>query len=180
MIFKHGIDQFAQASAEQGEQVRRVAYEATLSALQRCELTLTNIRLMLSTFTEATSVCAAYSTLPAFDVEGLIGKVFADMDGTLEQAVLANLRVLQQLVEQGVSLHEVQLKRELLGLGKMEGTLFRACSRRDRSTACGLVSWRKCRASTPALVRALLQHLSTSRKMQARAAVMAAPAWVDE
>ncbi|MBT2303643.1 hypothetical protein J7E70_24660 [Variovorax paradoxus] len=130
MILKNGIDQaalikkFSEASAKQGETVRKAVHEATLKALQGRELTLANIRQVLDTVTKTASAGAAGSKLPAPDVEGLLGKVFAGMDGALEQAVLANQRALQQLVDQGVSLRETQLKKALADIEKMEETLF--------------------------------------------------------
>ena len=102
MIFKHGIDQaalvtqFTEASAKQGETVRKAVHEATLKALQSRELTLANIRQVLGTVTKAASAGAAGSPLPAPDVEALLGKAFAGMDDALEQAVQASQRALQQ------------------------------------------------------------------------------------
>lgn len=130
MILKNGIDQvtlirkFTEASSKQGEAVRKAVHEATLKALQGRELTLTNIRQVLGTVAKAASAGAAGSKLPALDVEGLLAQAFAGMDGALEQAVLANQRALQQLVDQGVSLRETQLKKALADLEKMEETLF--------------------------------------------------------
>lgn len=130
MIFKHGIDQaalvqkFTDASAKQGETVRKAVHEATLKALQSRELTLANIRQVLGTVTKAASVGAAGSTLPAPDVEALLNKAFAGMDGALEQAVKASQRALQQLVDQGASLRETQLKKAVADIEKMEDALF--------------------------------------------------------
>ncbi|MBT2324633.1 hypothetical protein J7E62_20020 [Variovorax paradoxus] len=130
MILKNGIDQaalinkFSEASAKQGETVRKAVHEATLKALQGRELTLANIRQVLGTVTKAASAGAAGSKLPAPDVEALLAKAFAGMDGALEQAVLASQRALQQLVDQGVSLRETQLKKALADIEKMEDTLF--------------------------------------------------------
>jgi hypothetical protein len=130
MILKNGIDQaalitkFTDASARQGETIRKTVHEATLKALQGRELTLANIRQVLGTVTKAASAGAAGSKLPAPDVEALLAKAFAGMDGALEQAVLANQRALQQLVDQGVSLRETQLKKALADIEKMEDTLF--------------------------------------------------------
>ncbi|VTU36291.1 hypothetical protein H6CHR_04668 [Variovorax sp. PBL-H6] len=130
MILKNGIDQaalinqFAEASARQGEAVRKAVHEATLKALQGRELTLANIRQVLGTVTEAASAGAAGSKLPTPDVEALLTKAFAGMDGAMEQAVLANQRALQQLVDQGANLRETQLKKALADLEKMEETLF--------------------------------------------------------
>ncbi len=130
MIFKNGIDQvalvnkFTDASAKQGEAIRKAVHDATLKGLQGRELTLANIRQVLGTVTKAASAGAAGSTLPAPDVQALLGKAFAGMDGALEQAVLANQRALQQLVDQGASLRETQLKKALADIEKMEDTLL--------------------------------------------------------
>jgi len=130
MILKNGIDQaalidkFTDATAKQGEALRKAVHEATLKGLQGRELTLANIRQVLGTVTKAASAGAAGSKLPAPDVEALLAKAFAGMDGALEQAVVANQRALQQLVDQGVSLRETQLKKALAGIEKMEDTLF--------------------------------------------------------
>ena len=130
MILKNGIDQaalidkFTDATAKQGEALRKAVHEATLKGLQGRELTLANIRQVLGTVTKAASAGAAGSKLPAPDVEALLAKAFAGMDGALEQAVVANQRALQQLVDQGVSLRETQLKKALADIEKMEDTLF--------------------------------------------------------
>jgi hypothetical protein len=130
MILKNGIDQaalinkFTDATAKQGETIRKTVHEATLKALQGRELTLANIRQVLGAVTKAASTGAQGSKLPAPDVEALLAKAFAGMDGALEQAVVANQRALQQLVDQGVSLRETQLKKALADIEKMEDTLF--------------------------------------------------------
>ncbi len=130
MILKNGIDQaalinkFTDATAKQGETIRKTVHEATLKALQGRELTLANIRQVLGTVTKAASAGAEGSKLPAPGVEALLAKAFAGMDGALEQAVVANQRALQQLVDQGVSLRETQLKKALGDIEKMEDTLF--------------------------------------------------------
>ncbi|HSV51148.1 MAG TPA: DUF6781 family protein [Burkholderiaceae bacterium] len=131
-MIKHGIDQdaliekFSQATAKQGEAIRKAVNEATLKALQGRELTLANIKQVLGTVAKAASAGAAGSPLAAADVEGLLAKAFAGMDGALEQAVQANHRALQQMVEQGVTLRETQLKKALADIEKMEDTLFAA------------------------------------------------------
>jgi hypothetical protein len=65
MILKNGIDQaalihtFTDATAKQGEAIRRAVHEATLKALQGRELTRANIRQVLGTVTKAASAGAA-------------------------------------------------------------------------------------------------------------------------
>ena len=88
-MFKAGIDQdaiihmFSQASARQGDALRRAVSDATLKALQGRELTLTNIRKVLETVTQAASTGMGQNTLPAVDVGELLGKAFAGMDAAL-------------------------------------------------------------------------------------------------
>ena len=131
-MFKHGIDQqaliqqFSQATAKQGEALRKTVNEATLKALQGRELTLANIKQVLGTVAKAASTGAAASPLAAVDVEALLGKAFAGMDGALEQAVQANRKALQQMVDQGASLRETPLKKALADIEKMEDALFDA------------------------------------------------------
>jgi len=129
-MMQNGIDQvalirmFSEASAKQGEAVRQAVNQATLKALQGRELTLKNIKQVLGTVTKAASAGAAGSPLGSVDVEALLAKAFAGMDGALEQAVEANRRALQQMVEQGVSLRETQLKKALGEIEKMEDALL--------------------------------------------------------
>ena len=129
-MFKHGIDQdalikqFSDATAKQGEAIRKGVNEATLKALQGRELTLANIKQVLNTVAKAASTGAANSPLPAVDVEALLGKAVAGMDGALQQAVAANRRALQQMVDQGATLRETQVKKALADIEKMEDALF--------------------------------------------------------
>jgi hypothetical protein len=131
-VIKHGIDQealikqFSQATAKQGEALRKAVSEATLTALQGRALTLTNIKQVLGTVAKAASTGAAANALPAVDLEGLLAKAFAGMDAALEQAVQANRKALQQMVEQGANLRETQLKKALADIEKMEDALFDA------------------------------------------------------
>ena len=131
-MIKHGIDldaltaKFSEATAKQGEGVRKAVNEATLKAMQGRELTLANIKQVLNTVAKATSAGAANSPLGAVDVEALLGKAVAGMDDALERAVQANRRALQQLVDQGVSLRETQVKKAMADVEKMEDALFAA------------------------------------------------------
>ena len=131
-MIKHGIDQealiskFSEASAKQGEAVRKAVTEATLKALQGRELSLKNIKQVLNTVAQAASTGAAGSALPAADIEGLLTKAVAGMDAALEKAVQANRKALQQIVDQGADLREKQVKKALADVEKMEDTLFAA------------------------------------------------------
>ena len=132
---KSGIDQealvdlFSQASAKQGEALRKAVSEATLKALQGRELSMQNIRAVLKTVTQAASTGAARNMGPAVDVEDLLQKAFAGMDAALLQAVEANRKALQQFVDQGVGLHEGRLKSALTDLEKMEDVFITTVSK---------------------------------------------------
>jgi len=140
-MIKSGIDQdalvemFSQATAKQGEALRKTVSEATLKALQGRELTLENIRKVLKSVTQAASAGAAQNPASAVDVEGLLGKAFNGMDAALLQAVQANRRVLQQFVDQGVDLQEKQLKSALANVEKMEDVFFATVSKAAQSAS---------------------------------------------
>ena len=118
------IEMFSQASARQGETLRKAVAEATLKALQGRELTLQNIRSVLKSVTQAASTGAAQNVLPQVDVEAMLAKAFDGMDGALLQAVEAHRKALQQFVDQGVELQQGRLKTALSDLEKMEDTFF--------------------------------------------------------
>jgi len=129
-MIKSGIDQdalvtmFSEATAKQGEALRKAVSEATLKALQGRELTLANIRSVLKTVTEAASTGAAKSPLPMPDVEGLLTQAFAGMDAALLKTVEANRKALEQFVGQGMDVQEKQIKGVLANLEKMEDMFF--------------------------------------------------------
>ena len=84
------IDMFQNATARQGEQLRKASSEATLAALQGRELTLKNIRAALKSVAEAASAGAAKNPLAmgagaagGFDTEALLDKAVACMDDAL-------------------------------------------------------------------------------------------------
>lgn len=129
-MIKSGIDQeamvtmFSQATAQQGEALRKAVREATLMALQGRELTLANIRKVLQAVTQASSAGAAQNPAGAVDVEALLGEAFSGMDAALLQAVEANRKALQQFVDQGVGLQQKQMKDALANVEKMEDVFF--------------------------------------------------------
>ena len=134
-MIKSGIDQdamiamFSQATAKQGEALRKAVGEATLKALQGRELTLANIRSVVKTMTEAASTGAARSGLPVPDVEAMLGEAFAGMDAALLKAVEAQRRALEQIVSQGVDVQDKQIKAALANLEKMEDNFFAAVAK---------------------------------------------------
>lgn len=114
------IDQFAQASAKQSEQLRQAVFQATLGALQGRELTMKNIRGVLGAVTQAVSAGAAKNVAPGVDADALLERAVAGMDDALLKAVEANRMALQQFVDKGVDLRETQLKKALADLEKFE------------------------------------------------------------
>ena len=129
-MIKAGIDQdalvtmFSEATAKQGEALRKAVSDATLKALQGRELTMANIKSVLKTVTTAASNGAAQNGASPVDVEAMLTKAFAGMDSALLQAVEANRKALQQFVDQGAGLQEKQLKSALANIEKMEDTFF--------------------------------------------------------
>ena len=129
-MIKAGIDQdaivkmFSEATTKQGEALRKAVGDATLKALQGRELTMENIKKVLKTVTTAASTGAAQNIAPPMDVEAMLTKAFAGMDGALLQAVEANRKALQQFVDQGAGLQEKQLQGALANIEKMEDTFF--------------------------------------------------------
>jgi hypothetical protein len=129
-MFKTGIDQdaivkmFTEGTAKQGEALRKAVSEATLKALQGRELTMENIKKVLKTVTTAATAGAAQNAASPVDVESMLTKALAGMDGALLQTVEAHRKALQQFVDQGVGLREKQLKTALANLEKMEDTFF--------------------------------------------------------
>jgi hypothetical protein len=138
-MMKAGIDQdalitmFAEASAKQGEAVKKAVSEATLRALQGRELTLENIRKVVKNVAEAASVGIARNAAPKVDVEGLIDKALAGIDGALLQAVEANRKALEQFLSAGASLSEKPLKQALANVEKMEDVFFGAVTKAAQS-----------------------------------------------
>lgn len=143
-MIKSGIDtdalvtMFSEASAKQGEALRKAVSDATLKALQGRELTLANIRGVLKTVTQATSAGAAQNPAAAIDVEAMLGKAFAGMDAALLQAVEANRKALEQFVSQGVGVQQTQMKSALANLEKMEDTFFATVTKAAQSAGAPL------------------------------------------
>ncbi|MDP3760119.1 MAG: hypothetical protein Q8R01_06345 [Ramlibacter sp.] len=118
------IEQFAQASARQGEALRRSVQEATLKALQGRELTLKNIKDVVKQVSGAAAQGAGQNPLGPAQMEPLLSKAVAGMDAALRQAVEANRRALQQLMDYGAGLRENQVKKAMSDIEHMEDMFF--------------------------------------------------------
>lgn len=146
-MIKSGIDQdalikmFAEASAKQGEALRKAVAEATLKALQGRELTLDNIRKVIKSVTQAASAGTAQNPAGPVDIEALLGKALAGMDSALLQAVEANRKALAQFVEHGAGLQEKQLKQAVANVEKMEDVFFAAVSKATQASGPLQAPW---------------------------------------
>jgi hypothetical protein len=136
---KTGIDQdaliqmFAEASAKQGESLRKAVSSALLQALQGRELTLKNMRSAVKAVTGAASAGMAQNKAPAADVEAMLEKAFAGMDAALLQAVEANRRALAQLVDRGAEVGAKPMKAAVDQVEKIEDMFFKAVSQAAES-----------------------------------------------
>lgn len=146
-MIKSGIDQdalvtmFAEASAKQGEALRKAVSGATLQALQGRELTLESIRKVVKTVAGAASMGAAKNPASAVDVEAMLGKALAGIDSALLQAVEANRKALTQFVSTGVGLTEKPMKDALANIEKMEDTFFDAVAKASKTAGPLQAPW---------------------------------------
>jgi hypothetical protein len=146
-MIKSGIDQdalvtmFAEASAKQGEALRKAVSGATLQALQGRELTLESIKKVVKTVAGAASMGAAKNPASTVDVEAMLGKALAGIDSALLQAVEANRKALTQFVNTGVGLTEKPMKDALANVEKMEDTFFEAVAKASKSTGPLQAPW---------------------------------------
>lgn len=132
------VEMFSQASAQQGEALRKAVSDATLQALQGRELTLQNIRNVLKTMTQAASSGVAQQAGPQVDAAAMLGNAFAGMDAALLQAVEANRRALQQFVDQGVGLQQGQLQHALDDLQKLEDVFLTTVTKTAQASGAPL------------------------------------------
>ncbi|HEX7438950.1 MAG TPA: DUF6781 family protein [Caldimonas sp.] len=143
-MIKYGIDQealiskFSEASARQGDTIRKAVTETTLKALQGRELTLANIKQVLNTVAKAASTGAARNPLAPANAEKLLTDAAAGMDAALATAVQANRKALQQMIDQGASLRETQAKKALAEIEKMEDTFFAALNKAAEGSQASL------------------------------------------
>jgi hypothetical protein len=118
------IQQFSQASAKQGEDLRAAVAAATLQGLQGRELTLKNMRDVVKKVTSAATQGVELKNGSMADIEEMLTSAFAGMDSALLQAVEANRRALNQLVGQSSGAAQPHLQKALDDLEKFEDTLI--------------------------------------------------------
>ena len=146
-MIKSGIDQdalitmFAEASAKQGEALRKAVSNATLQALQGRELTLESIKKVVKTIAGAASLGAARNPAGSVDVEAMLGKALAGIDSALLQAVEANRKALQQFVSTGVGLTEKPMKDALANIERMEDTFFDTIAKASKTAGPLQAPW---------------------------------------
>ena len=146
-MMKAGIDQdalitmFSAASAKQGEALRKAVGDATLKALQSRELTLDNISKVVKSVAGAATLGAGRNAASPADVESMLGKALAGIDGALLQAVEANRKALEQFVGNGMTLSEKPLKQALANVEKMEDTFFAAITKASQSAGPMQAPW---------------------------------------
>ena len=146
-MIKAGIDQdalitmFSEASAKQGEALRKAVANATLQALQGRELTLDSIKKVVKSIAGAASLGAARNPASAVDVEAMLGKALAGIDSALLQAVEANRKALQQFVSTGVGLTEKPMKDALANIERMEDTFFDAVAKASKTAGPLQAPW---------------------------------------
>jgi hypothetical protein len=132
------IDEFQNASARQGAQLKQATTQAALSALQGRELTLKNIKSALKQVAEAASAGLAKNVNPGVDPEALLDKAVAGMDQALLKAVEANRTALATLSAQGADLRDKHLQKAIDELEKMEDAMFGALKKAAEGSAAPL------------------------------------------
>ena len=195
-MIKSGIDQdalvtmFAEASAKQGEALRKAVANATLQALQGRELTLDSIKKVVKTVAGAASLGAARNPASPVDVEALLGKALAGIDSALLKAVEANRKALEQFVSTGVGLTEKPMKDALANVEKMEDTFFDAVAKASKTAGPLQAPWEHALsamrmkgsdtgAQAAQTVESLLSQAQTSLRSSRATGLRAAQAMLD-
>ena len=144
---KAGIDQdkmvtmFAEASAKQGEALRKSVADATLKALQGRDLTLDSIGKVVKTMASSASMGIAKNTASPVDVEAMLGNALAGIDSALLQAVEANRKALERFVDNGIGVTEKPMQDALANLEKMETVFFDAIGTASKSSGALRAPW---------------------------------------
>ena len=169
------ISSFESATAQQSQQLRKAAADATMTALQGRELTLKNIRAALKAVTEAAGTGAAKNLTAGVDAEALLDKAVAGMDDALLKAVEANRVALGQLVSQGADLREKHLKKAAAGVeGPMAGAWTQVL---EKMQAGGTLSGAKASSAAEQLAEQMQGAMRSSRAASMRAAQVLAESY---
>ena len=176
---KHGVDQetlikqFSQASRQQSEALRGSVEQATLRALQGRELTMKSVKQVLQAVMQAVSAGAARNTA-AGDAEALLDQAVAGIDAALVRAVQASQRVLQQMVDQGVDVHEAKVKKALADIERMEDAIFQV-ARKVGASETASIPWgqalgglRESGSATGASAAAAIEQITARARQAAR------------
>jgi len=137
-MMKAGIDQdaliklFAETSAKQGEALRGAVRDATIKALQQRELTMENIKKVVQAVTTAASAGTAKNAGGPAAFEAMLSDALTGMDAALLQAVEANHKALQQVVDHGAA-QDKQFKAAMTQIEKMEEQFFGAVAKAAQS-----------------------------------------------
>src|SRR6201999_1806336 len=83
----------------------------------------------------------------AIDVEAMLGKALAGIDGALLQAVEANRKALEQIMSHGVGLTEKPMKEALANLEKMEDAFFGAVAKAGKDAGALQAPWEQALAT---------------------------------
>ena len=111
------LTEMVAAAVKQGENLRVNVRNLTLQALQARDLSLGQMRGVLTSVTAGVNRGAAESE---GDPQKVIGKALAGMDEALLQAVRASHIALNQLSEQGADFEDSRLKKSLNELERLE------------------------------------------------------------
>ena len=116
------IKNLAAEAAKQAENVRFAVRDVTLNALRGRELSLAQIRQVLTSVTEGVSMGAAK---PGSDAKQVLQDSVAGMDDALLKAVEANRVALEQLASQGQTFRESHVKKALDELERLEADFLK-------------------------------------------------------
>ncbi len=191
---KSGIDQdalvtmFAEASARQGETLRKAVSDATLKALQGREMTLDAVKKVVKSVANAATLGAQQNTqMKPADVEAMLGKAISGIDGALLQAVEANRTALTRFVDQGVAMSAKPMKEAMANVEKMEDAFLAAVAKAGEQAGPLQAQWEQALATfkikgtdtgarAAATVQGLMQQAQTALREHRATSLRAAEA----
>jgi hypothetical protein len=131
------LTEMVAAAVKQGENLRVNVRNITLQALQARDLSLSQIKSVLSSVTAGVNRGAA-------DVEGndgakMISKALAGMDEALLQAVKASHIAINQLSENGADFESSRMKKSLAELERLEDEFLKVVRQAASGAATGRI-----------------------------------------